>query len=213
MTTDMSEVTGRLRAPWGPPNPPYFPSEDPPATQVAQVWPPRRQAEPNCDCCTPQMPSAHTPPTRYATEPAWGTQYRPEDVPGPAPDAELYDSDYGGEPEHPSYIRDPPSGGQEDEAEDPFATTYYQAMRRITHPHQDPGEITGCSPLPRGNDPTEERPYWEEDPAQEAWDDEEAQLYPTQLADRGAEPEPYTASSSWDHPAPVTPTEEGRREA
>ena len=50
----------------------------------------------------------------------------------------------------------------------------------------------------------EEEPYWGEELAQEAWDEEEAQLYPTQLADRGAEPEPHTTSSSWNYPAPVT---------
>ena len=188
MTTDMSEVTGRLRAPWGPPNTPYFPSEVPPTTQVAQVWPPRRQAEPNCGCCTSQMPSAHTPPTRYATDPTWETQYHPEDAPGPAPDAELYDSDYGGEPEHPSYFQDPPSGEREDEADDPFTRACYQALRHLIHPRQDPEETAGWDPLPQGHEPPEEELYWEEAPVQATWDDEGAQLYPVQ---------PAVSSGSW----------------
>ena len=189
MTTDMSEVSGRLRAPWGPPNAPYVPAKAPPPPQVVQVQPPYQPEEPSCNCCAPQVPPTQVPPTRYATNPTWETQFYPEDAPNPPTDAELYDSEYGRESADPSPFQENPSEEPEDETDDPFTRACYQALRHLIHPCQDPEETADWEPLPQGHEPPEEEPYWEEDPAQATWDEEETQLCSTPPADHNPRPE------------------------
>ena len=91
MATNMSEVSGRLRAPWGPPTTPYAPGWAPPPPQVTQV-PPSYPL--GCGCCTQQACPTPGTTTRYASDPNWETHAYPGDEPNPPPDEALFDSGY-----------------------------------------------------------------------------------------------------------------------
>ena len=77
----------------------------------------------------------------------------------------------------------------EDEADDPFTRACHQALRHLIHPRQDSGEATGWEPLPPGHEPPKEESYWEEDPAQATWDEEETQPYSIPPANHDLRPE------------------------
>ena len=160
MATDMNEVSGRLRAPWGPPTAPYAPGRAPPPPQVTQVPPPYQLG---CGCCTQQVYPTQVTTTRYANDPNWETHAYPGDEPDPPPDKAFYDSGYERDPMGPPYVQEDPGKEPKDEADDAFTRACHQALRNLTQPRRDPRGIAGWEPPPSGQGPPGEESYWGED--------------------------------------------------
>ena len=196
MASDMSQVRGRLRAPWGPPTAPHAPNWAGHSQQVTPAPPPYPLG---CRCCTHHAHPAPGAVTRYPDNPNWGTHAHPGGGPYPPPDREPVDSGYdqayvypGGEPDPPpdaamfdsGYERDPahaledPEEEPEEEIDNEFTRACAQGLRRLFQPRQVPRETTGWAAPPPGHGPHGGEPYWGEGPDQPAWGEGEAQPDP-----------------------------------
>merc|ERR1711917_96497 len=207
MAANMSQVRGRLQAPWGTQSTPNAPNWAGHPQQVTPAPPPYPLG---CKCCTHHAHPAPGAVNRYPGNPNWGTHAHPGGGPRPPPHREPVDSghdqayDYpGGEPNLPpdadifdsGYERDPthafedPEEEPEEEIDNEFTRACAQGLRRLFQPRQAPRETTGWAAPPPGHGPHEGEPDWGKDPNQPAWSEGEAQLDPAPPTGRNHRPE------------------------
>merc|ERR1711951_307600 len=183
MASDMSQVRGRLRAPWGGPNNPPRPNWAGHSQQVTPAPPPYPLG---CKCCTHHTQPAPGAVNRYPDNPNWGTHAHPGGGPNLPPDADIFDSGYERDPTH---AFEDPEEEPEEEIDNEFTRACAQGLRRLFQPRQVPRETTGwAAPLP-GHVPHDGEPDWGEDPNQPAWSEGEAQPDPAPPTGRNHRPE------------------------